>query len=74
MKFDVLKSEIPKWLENLRKVFEEISKRELSSHRDGVNHEITLKTEKIKSLLLIPIRSEKQKIIKEYLDEMTRKE
>ena len=38
-----------------------------------MNHEITIKTEKIKSSLLISIRSEKQEIVKEYLDEMTKK-
>ena len=74
MKFNVLKNEILKWLKNLRKVFEEILERKLSSYRNEVNYEIILKSEKIKSLSLISIRLEKQKIVKEYLDEMTRKE
>ena len=55
-------------------MFKEISKRELSSYRNEVNYEITLKTEKIKSLLLIFTRSEKQEIVKEYLNKMIRKE
>ena len=71
--FNTLENEIPKWLKDLRKIFEEISERELSPYRDGVDHEITIKTEKIKSSPLISIRLEKQKIIKEYLDEMTKK-
>ena len=74
IRFNVLENEIPEQLKDLKKVFKEISERELLSHRDGVDYEITIKTEKIKSLLLISTRSEKQKIIKEYLDEMTKKE
>ena len=57
-----------------KKVFRTISERELSSHRDRVNYEITLRTEKIKLSLLILIRSKKQRIVKEYLNEMTKKE
>ena len=74
IKFNVLKNEILKWLKDLKEVFEEISKEELLPHRDEVNYEIILKTEKIKSLLLISIRLKKQEIVKEYLNEMTRKE
>ena len=74
MEFNVLENEILEWLEDLKKVFKEISERELSSHRNGVNYEITLKIDKIKSLLLIPIRLEEQEIVKKYLNEMTRKE
>ena len=74
MEFNVLENDISKWLKDLEKVFKEIFKEELSFHRDEVNHEITLKIEKIKLLLLIFIRSKKQKSIKKYLDEMIRKE
>ena len=74
MEFNILESEILEWLENLRKVFGTISKRELSSRRDGMDYEITLKIEKIKLLLLIPIRLKKQEIVKEYLNEITKKE
>ena len=56
IEFNVLENEILKWLKNLRKVFEVILERELLSRCDGVDYEITLKTEKIKSLLLISIR------------------
>ena len=59
---------------NLKEVFEIISKKKLSFYRNKVNYKITLKTKKIKSLLLILIRLEKQKIIKEYLDKITKKE
>ena len=38
-----------------------------------MNYEITLKIEKIKPLLLISIRSKKQEIIKEYLNEIIKK-
>ena len=61
-------------MKDLKEVFETISKRELSSRRYEVNYEITLKIERIKSLLLISIRLEKQEIIKKYLNEITRKE
>ena len=74
IEFNTLKNEIFKWLKNLKKVFEEISKRKLLLYRNKVNHEITLKTKKIKSLLLILTQSKKQKIVKEYLNEMIRKE
>ena len=74
MKFSTLENEILEWLKDLKRVFETILKEELSSHRDGVNHEITLKIKKIKFSLLISIRSEEQKIIKKYLNEMTKKE
>ena len=74
MKFNVLESKILEWLKNLKKVFKTISERELLSRRNEVDYEITLKTEKIKSSLLIFTRSKKQKIIKEYLNEMTKKE
>ena len=74
MKFNVLKNEILEQLENLRKVFEIIPKEKLSPRRNGVNYEITLKTKKIKSSLLSSTRPKKQKIIKEYLNEITKKE
>ena len=74
MKFNVLENEILERLENLKKVFETISKKKVSSHYDEVNYEITLKTKKIKSSSLISIRLEKQKIVKEYLNKITRKE
>ena len=74
IEFNVLENEISKWLKDLRKVFEEILEKELSSYRDGVNYEIILRTEKIKSLLLIFTRLKEQEIVKEYLNEMTRKE
>ena len=73
MKFNVLKNEILEQLKDLKEVFETISERELPSRRYEVDHEIILKTEKIKLLLLIPTRLEKQKIVKKYLNEMTRK-
>ena len=74
IKFNVLKNEISKQLKNLKKVFEIIFEKKLSSRRYEINYEITLKIEKIKSLLLILIRLEKQKIVKKYLNEITRKE
>ena len=52
--FNVLENEIPEWLEDLKEVFEEIPEGELPPHRDGVDHEITIKTEKIKPSPLIP--------------------
>ena len=55
MKFNILKNKISKQLKNLRKVFNEISKRKLLLYYNEVNYEITLKTEKIKPLLLILI-------------------
>ena len=55
-------------------MFEIISEREVSPHRNEINHEITLKTKKIKSLLLILTRLKEQEIVKEYLNEMTKKE
>ena len=73
MEFNVLENDILKQFENLKKVFEEISKEELLSHRNGVDHEIILKIKKIKSLLLISIQLKKQETIKKYLNEMTRK-
>ena len=74
MKFNVLKNEILEWLKDLKEVFGIISKRKLSFHRYEIDYEITLRTEKIKSSLLISTRLEKQKIIKKYLNKMTRKE
>ena len=74
MKFNVLDNEIPEWLKDLKEVFGEISERELLSYRNEVNYEITLKIKKIKPLLLILIRLEKQEIIKKYLNEMIKKE
>ena len=74
MKFNVLKNEILKQLKNLKRVFEIILERKLLFRRNEVDHEITLKTERIKSLSLILTRSEKQEIVKKYLNEMTKKE
>ena len=74
MKFNVLKNEILEWLKDLKEVFRTISKEELSFHRYEMDYEITLRIKKIKSLLLISIRSKKQESVKEYLNEMTRKE
>ena len=72
--FEELENEIPKWLEDLKKVFGTIPKEKLSSSRDEVDHEIVLKTKKIKSLPLILTRLKEQEIVKEYLNEMTKKE
>ena len=74
MEFNVWKNEIPEWLKDLKEVFEEILEGKLPSHYREVDHEITLKTDKIKPSLLISIRSEEQEIVKEYLNEITRKE
>ena len=74
MKFNIIKDEISEQLKDLKKVFKTISKEELSSRRYEVNYEITLKTERIKSLLLILTRLEKQEIVKEYLNEIMKKE
>ena len=73
MKFNVLENEILEQLENLKKVFETILERELLPRYEEMNYEITLKTEKIKPLSLIFTRSKKQKIIREYLNEMIKK-
>ena len=73
MKFNVLKNEIPKWLKDLKKVFGTIFERELSSRRKEMNHEIILKTKKIKPSFLILIRSKEQEIVKKYLNEITKK-
>ena len=73
IKFYVLKNEILKWLKNLKEVFKIISERELSSSYVEINYEIILKTETIKSSSFISIKSKKQEIIKEYLDEMMKK-
>ena len=74
MEFNVIENKIPKQLEDLRKIFKTVPKRELLSSREGIDYKITLKTKEIKSLLLIPTRLEEQQIVKEYLDEMIRKE
>ena len=74
IKFNVLKSKILKWLKNLKKVFETIFEEELPSSRDKVDHEIILKIKEIKPSLLISTKSKEQEIIKEYLDEILRKE
>ena len=73
MEFYVLENEIPEWLKDLKKIFETISERELSSSRVGVDHEIILKTETIKSSSFILIRSKEQEIVKKYLDKMMKK-
>ena len=54
-------------------MFETISKGELLLNHERVDYEITLKTNEIKSSLLISIRSEEQHIVKKYLNEMIRK-
>ena len=54
-------------------MFETILKRELSFSRKEIDYEIILKTNEIKSLLLILTRSKKQYIVKKYLDEMLRR-
>ena len=74
IKFNVIKNKIFKWLKNLKKVFETIFKEKLSSYYKEIDYEITLKIDKIKSLSLIFTRSKKQYIIKEYLNEIIKKE
>ena len=71
---NVMKNEILKWLENLKKVFETILEGKLLLSRERMNYKITLRTEKIKSSLLILIRPEKQQIVKEYLNDIIKKE
>ena len=54
-----MKNEISKWLEDLKEVFGTISEDELLSSRKKVDHEINLKTKKIKSSSLILIKLKK---------------
>ena len=68
-----MKNEILEWLKNLKEVFKIISKKKLLFSRERVDHEITLKTKKIKSLLLISIKLEEQQIMKKYLNEIIKK-
>ena len=58
MKFNVLKNEILEQLKDLKKIFGIILERKLLFSYKEVDHEITLKTKKIKLSLLIFIRSE----------------
>ena len=74
IEFNTIKDKISEWLKDLKEVFETILKKELPSSYKEVNYEITLKTNEIKSLSLISIRSEKQYIVKKYLDQMLRKD
>ena len=69
----MIENKISDWLENLKEVFKTILKRELLFSREKVNYKITLKTEEIKSLLLILIRLKEQQTIKKYLNEIMRK-
>ena len=59
MKFNIMENEILEWLKDLKEVFKTISKRELLLYRKGIDHEIILKTDKIKSSSLILTRFEK---------------
>ena len=74
VEFNILENQILEWLNGLEEVFRTIPERELSPSREGVDHEITLINNKIKPSLLIPTRPEEQQIVKEYLDEMMKKE
>ena len=60
MNLNVIKSKISKWLKDLKEIFRTILKDELLLNRKEVNYKINLKTEEIKSLLLILTRLEKQ--------------
>ena len=73
IEFNVIKSEIFEWLKNLREVFKIILERELLFSREEIDHEIKLKTEKIKPSSLILIKSEEQHIVKKYLNKIIRK-
>ena len=73
MEFNVIKHEISEWLKNLKKIFKTIFERELLLSYERVDHEITLKIKKIKSLSLILIRLEEQQIVKKYLNEIIKK-
>ena len=74
MKFNIIKNKILEWLKDFKKVFGTISKEELLLYRERIDYEITLKTDKIKPSSLISIRSKKQYIVKEYLNEIIKKE
>ena len=74
IEFNIMENKIPEWLRDLKEVFETIPEGELLLNREGVNYEITLKTNEIKPSSLIPTRPEKQHIVKRYLNEMLRKD
>ena len=74
MKLNVMENEIPDQLKDLTEVFKTILEGELSLSYEEVNHEIKLKTKKIKSSPLISIRLKEQQIVKKYLNEIIRKE
>ena len=60
VKLNTMRNEIPDWLENLKKMFKTISKKELLLSRKKVDYKITLKIKEIKSSLLISIKLEEQ--------------
>ena len=62
------------WLEDMKEVFEDPPKGELSKEKGEFNHEINLTVDSLPKMPVILLRPDNQTFIKDYLDTMLRKE
>ena len=66
-------AEVPAWLEDMKEVFKNPPERELLKKKGEFNHEINLTVDFLPKTPVIPLRSDNQAFVKNYLDTMIKK-
>ena len=66
-------AKVPAWLEDMKKVFENLPEGELPKKKGEFNHKINLTVDSLPKTLVIPLRPDNQAFVKDYLDTMLRK-
>ena len=67
-------TKVPAWLEDMKEVFEDPPEGELPKKKGDFDHEINLTNNSLPKTPVIPLRSDDQTFVKDYLDTMLRKE
>ena len=64
---------VPAWLEDMKEVFKDPPEGELPKRKGKFNHKINLTVNSLPKTPIIPLRSDNQAFVKDYLDTMLRK-
>ena len=66
-------AKVPAWLEDMKKVFEDLPEEELLKRKGEFDHEINLTVDSLPKTPVIPLRPDDQAFVKDYLDTILRK-
>ena len=66
-------AKVPAWLEDIKEVFEDLPEGELLKRKGEFDHKINLTVNSLPKIPIIPLRSDNQAFVKDYLNTMLRK-